>query len=265
MQWLEEIIVDRKVYFRQRAQLNDPNELRPTWRTTATEKEARRLAREVILARGDLRVAPAKRIDLQRQIAYRWMRTPNWVEAVLHELLDRVGIFCLSESPSIALMWAHYGDGHRGVCVEFDATIGLVAAALPVTYTDEVPVLDHAKDSLDERLRKCLFTKSSMWSYEQEWRTVARWRDDSRIEAYLRLHDVPQDRLDFVLAQNGPGHYSIPAGAVTSVILGSAITPESTKWVHEMIAKVDGSRIALRHAHLARNGEIDIRESASQP
>ncbi len=37
--------------------------------------------------------------------------------------VDKVGILSLTEKPNDLLMWAHYANGHRGLCREFATTI----------------------------------------------------------------------------------------------------------------------------------------------
>lgn len=77
----------------------------------------------------------------------------------LHEVLDRVGLLCLSGNLTSELLWGHYADGHRGVCVEFDPHAGLFLAAEHVNYTNEPPVINRLVDGVDQILEKSMFTK----------------------------------------------------------------------------------------------------------
>lgn len=96
----------------------------------------------------------------------------------------RVG--CLTESPCNRLMWSHYADNHRGLCIEydfsaFDPFTARVTFA-PVIYSPNRPQVpekllnDVATDQLDRQdyrfLASTLFTKDSVWQYESEWRIV---------------------------------------------------------------------------------------------
>ena len=96
----------------------------------------------------------------------------------------RVG--SLAESPCNRLMWSHYADNHRGLCIEYDFSAfdpfsaGVIFA--PVIYSpkrQQVPeklLNDVATDQLDRQdyrfLTSTLFTKDSVWQYESEWRIV---------------------------------------------------------------------------------------------
>jgi len=100
----------------------------------------------------------------------------------LRGITDDVGLLCLSELSNNLLMWAHYADHHRGFCFGFerspDNTLGRQAA--PVVYQTDYPRLSaadfdcetnpHSADSL-------WLTKSIDWSYEREWRLLARRGD----------------------------------------------------------------------------------------
>ena len=96
----------------------------------------------------------------------------------------RVG--SLAESPCNRLMWSHYADNHRGLCIEYDFSAfdpfsgGVIFA--PVIYAPKRPQVpekllnDVATDQLDRQdyrfLTSTLFTKDSVWQYESEWRIV---------------------------------------------------------------------------------------------
>ena len=96
----------------------------------------------------------------------------------------RVG--SLAESPCNRLMWSHYADNHRGLCIEYDFSAfdpfsaGVIFA--PVIYSPKRPQVpekllnDVATDQLDRQdyrfLTSTLFTKDSGWQYESEWRIV---------------------------------------------------------------------------------------------
>jgi len=89
---------------------------------------------------------------------------------------DQRGVACFATTPSSLLLWAHYADGHRGFCLEFDTSADFFGKAHPVSYAANVPVLN-AVDFLTDRPAEDLFeaiflTKSKHWSYEEEWRLV---------------------------------------------------------------------------------------------
>jgi Protein of unknown function (DUF2971) len=255
--WLERILVQNQVYFRSREQLNDPNELRPSIAFQGTDKQIRQFVRQAILARWPARLSPANRLREESKLIYKYRNTPDWVEETLHQILDRVGLLCLFETSTDPLLWAHYADGHRGACVEFDAGAGLFLAAQRVNYTERRPVINRVIDSTDEILEKSMRTKGGAWAYEQEWRVVARWHDGDRIERYFAQHDVPEGLHSFMRDQHGPGYYSFPAEAIRSVILGRRVEENIETWLKTVIDRAPQA-IAIKRATISRDGMVTI-------
>lgn len=52
---------------------------------------------------------------------------------------DQYRVYCLSPEATIPLMWAHYGDNHRGVALEFDTRADQLVAAYKVYYSATYP------------------------------------------------------------------------------------------------------------------------------
>lgn len=93
--------------------------------------------------------------------------------------LKNFGIVSLAESAADILMWSHYADDHKGVCIELDRhennDLGNGDVTRKVVYTKSYPSLS-SKSLLSEAdvsssLQRVLYTKSEHWAYENEWRT----------------------------------------------------------------------------------------------
>ena len=82
-----------------------------------------------------------------RQGSSGWMNLKGVVHKQIHNLQEEfeetkrtTGISCLSESDSSLLMWAHYADNHKGMCVEYELlkiSNQLKFTPVPVIYTNE--------------------------------------------------------------------------------------------------------------------------------
>jgi hypothetical protein len=109
------------------------------------------------------------------------------------------GVLCFSRSWRSPLLWSHYADKHRGLCLGFDVPdshlkhIAYVKDRLAVAPAD----LDSTASSAAVRER--LFcTKFEHWKYEDEVRVIVRLADAIRQEPYwfvpfaktLRLTEV---------------------------------------------------------------------------
>lgn len=93
------------------------------------------------------------------------------------ELIQDIGICSFSGLPDHMLMWSHYADHHRGFCIEYDCREGtkLRELAHKVRYEDSLPRLtaaDFAPPNSEKTLDVLWLTKSTSWSYEQEWRVM---------------------------------------------------------------------------------------------
>jgi hypothetical protein len=91
------------------------------------------------------------------------------LRADLQKDVDQAGIACFSKVRDDILMWAHYADKHKGLCLEFDgsANCNFFGYAQPVGYGDftHVPLGDAMKS-----MERVILTKSKHWTYEQEYR-----------------------------------------------------------------------------------------------
>lgn len=95
-------------------------------------------------------------------------------------------VVCLSTKKDSILMWSHYADSQKGICIEYDFNQWNIESLqrkilFPVLYTDE-PVNTSdlfdkeahniSKYPVDEAVLCAAINKASVWSYENEWRMV---------------------------------------------------------------------------------------------
>lgn len=81
-----------------------------------------------------------------------------------------------STSPRHLLMWPHYADDHKGVCLQFHTTRdpAMFGEFNPIEYSDEfinLPIdADLAQRAFE--IKKVLYRKSTAWRYEHEYRRL---------------------------------------------------------------------------------------------
>ncbi len=145
----------------------------------------------------------------------------------VQEINSKVGIFSMSARRDDLLMWSHYADGHKGICLEFatreETLFGCTIEQ--VRYEKEYPVFNASKEPGQEYVRRYLTTKSQHWSYEEEWR---------------------------ILHYDRHGRQHFPAEELSGVILGAKISPRDQKTILEILAK-RASRPALYKAKIKNN------------
>jgi hypothetical protein len=93
------------------------------------------------------------------------------------EFMQDTGCTCFSEINDNILMWSHYADGHRGLCLQFNTGIDLFNKVFMVKYSNSYPNLDFVKlimmekhEKISEEMLTPLLTKYTCWEYEREWR-----------------------------------------------------------------------------------------------
>lgn len=108
----------------------------------------------------------------------------------------------LTTNPHSSIMWSHYANGHRGICLEIELSVGAYNETLnladlqPVRYVINTTyakafspeylekvlyrIDNKVQNSVDRlyflyaKLRRLYTLKMQEWSYEQEWRLFGR-------------------------------------------------------------------------------------------
>jgi Protein of unknown function (DUF2971) len=76
------------------------------------------------------------------------------------------GLLCFSERWDNPVLWSHYADKHRGICLGFEIDEQRLQA---ISYVNKRPTLRIPPNLEDAN--KLLFTKYRDWKYEEEWRS----------------------------------------------------------------------------------------------
>jgi hypothetical protein len=90
---------------------------------------------------------------------------------------ESVGVCCFSQYCDSPLMWAHYAESHRGICLMFNnRKMNFIKRNLiPVQYYSDYPVFDlseYRDNQFQEFLLNLLSSKFNDWAYEFEWRAI---------------------------------------------------------------------------------------------
>lgn len=97
------------------------------------------------------------------------------LSAAMHEaILKDYRVYCMATKPDTFLMWAHYSRSHSGICLGFDTHSELFCGALRVSYLASYPKIDFSSEDEVKLLHDTLLVKSTHWSYEEEFRVIAK-------------------------------------------------------------------------------------------
>lgn len=201
------VLENLKIRFTQPCQLNDPFESAPLVKTNAYEvweEEMLRDSDQLVPENEEDRILIEALKEELREGA-RQRTTPH---AVGRELADRInrsqGVLSLSRTNDSLLMWAHYGDSHRGFVLGLDDThpwfyeqngFGQITKPHNVIYTSRRPTIIGDSQDFYERL---LCYKSLEWAYEQEVRIFRTFgstpeRFDRNNLDDIHLFDIPKE------------------------------------------------------------------------
>ncbi|CAN7411235.1 DUF2971 domain-containing protein [Caballeronia sp. LjRoot31] len=97
-------------------------------------------------------------------------------DGLIRQLDNQYRVYCLLPDPQNPLMWAHYGDSHRGIALEFDTRADQILWAYRVHYRETYPSIRMYEDGNNANLVPVL-TKSDVWGYEKEYRLIAEERN----------------------------------------------------------------------------------------
>jgi hypothetical protein len=174
-----------------------------------------------------------------RQMAESLRRNPHRVREMVNEVScgigsvidQRYGVCCFTTKADSTLMWSHYADHHKGICLEFGADNHVVSAALKVEYRAEYPFLDLSDNGAEHNLLP-LISKSSEWAYEDEYRLVAQERKVALGNGSLMMDD---HLLELALR------------TIKSVIVGCSMPDHTLKELSEIVAQT-GDNVKIKRA-----------------
>lgn len=107
-------------------------------------------------------------------------------ESAYDEMIQSFRVCCFSRSNDNLLLWAHYAENHKGICLEYDVTEESFSTQfIPVKYSKLVPVLERVQRypsghpsagslavNVKDGSADVFLTKSEDWAYEQELRQL---------------------------------------------------------------------------------------------
>ena len=218
-----DMIVCDQLFYANPASFNDPLDTRPSLAIDLADGELekiirilvkQRIAAEMRAAAKTMRVRGAKTIDYIERAArrladhliaeieygatepgydsedYKRYLLRHHVEVELLRRYEK-GIVSLSERANCPLMWSHYGDEHRGICVGYSVPASTASDVHKVAYgvsrlvqASKVAAMLNGDDVARSQVDEAVFLrKAGSWRYEREWRLIGRYGlQDSPLE-----------------------------------------------------------------------------------
>src|SRR5690606_21148672 len=107
----------------------------------------------------------------------------NYVAEYFIKFIDKFGIACFSLSPSNLLMWSHYSNFHKGICLQYDTSKDKNAFRniRPMDYKEKFEQKEYKPLSEGKEFEHVLYTKSEVWRNEYELRVVKEIQGEFKI------------------------------------------------------------------------------------
>ncbi len=247
---LKVIISERKLFFSNPADFNDPWDCRPYY-DFSNLSDSKVLEDHIKIY---IQSTKAQRPDiceneLQSRTAY-FKDNPEFFEETLYEfncamweeIEKTYRVYCLSLNSDNELMWAHYSNKHKGICLEFRTRNNLMCSALKVDYQKDYPKLNFADDGMSENL-KPLFTKSQVWKYEDEYRLIAQETGAANSGGTL-------------FSKNN--YVDIPEGALPGIVVGCMSSDETVDAIQELVETSNNAINIMKATRAADRFELNI-------
>lgn len=150
-----------------------------------------------------------------------------------------IGVACFSERPDNFLMWSHYANSHKGICLKFDwQQHKEYFQGTKVIYDNKLPIAQYeTNQGFQNEIPKIVITKLKHWDYEDEIRSVVEIKNEKR-------------------------NISFNPESLVGIIFGDKIEEENKKLVRRIVhLHGEYSNIKFYQADLKRNeSKIAINE-----
>lgn len=163
----DDIFQSQALYFPYPTQLNDPFDcqIQPV---SCTPAEVTAFVQQHNAGKSNSEIRATVAEATKSPAAFR-----HSINESMRKFINKVGVCSFTTNFDNLLMWAHYTESHKGLCLGFDVTQApdLFTIPLKVQYAPTYPVYNHLTDSM-QMANKVLAAKSDHWTYEEEVRVM---------------------------------------------------------------------------------------------
>lgn len=190
------LLSEAEVYYADPKSFNDPLDCNPTLHIDTDRDALEKLAFSMLKSTRGI-VKAHERLNHHRYMSteyggnyktdpeterYYMQMLASEVKGLLVDDFGSRGVFSLAKKWDCPLMWSHYADEHRGICIEYDAADAEFFKISAVDY--ERPRSIKISELISWKLNACdkaeseifntfFLAKAPQWKYEEEWRDVA--------------------------------------------------------------------------------------------
>lgn len=144
------------------------------------------------------------------------------------------------EKKEDVLLWSHYADLHRGICIEFTPNYKNKKSPFywieKVHYSDTIPASPKSTENKEKNdyMKKILTTKAKCWEFEKEWRVVISKKYGNKVEELRDGFNVERGRL-----------HSFEPSELTKVTIGCKATKNDERIVFNWIDNLGNDEVIV--------------------
>lgn len=188
-------LCESEVYFSDPNKFNDPLDCSPTLINDVSLNDLEQLCHRMVMKNYDKDRADREihnyrylstehgdyRTDQKVQKYYIRMIVDE-VKRQLDHMMKSRGVLSLASQWNSPLMWSHYADEHKGICIEYDISRAVCKKPKKVDYKGGRGIyisqivdliFNNTVRAKEEIEHKYFYTKAGQWNYEEEWRYVS--------------------------------------------------------------------------------------------
>ena len=220
----KKIITNNELYFSNPSDFNDPYDCNIPMNDTILIKDLERIKNSKDNNLKDI----AEIIKLPTL-------EPEYIKTMLRNNMNKIGICCFSTLFDSILMWSHYAEYHKGICLKFDILKDpeFFINTLTVHYSSIMPYFDFF--SRNNRIfEELLQTKFADWSYESEVRIFKSKKE-------IQNNEQKNKRI-----------FKFNNNALVEVIFGAESSEENIKIIKKLCEKSDKSHMKFYKMELKK-------------
>lgn len=156
---LRALVRDKRIYCSNPANFNDPWDCKPHFNADVLKDSVERQNHAQWALNLCQRKTPMPS-EVQERMRQAFLNDPDATATVITQISEELAIsiaeqyrvYCLAPDPKNLLMWSHYADSHRGICLEFSLRNKIFCSALKCEYASTFPTMKLHDDSDESAL-----------------------------------------------------------------------------------------------------------------
>ena len=240
-----DILLNRELWCASPESLNDPLD---------TQFPLNDLLQSTIDSEAEIEMRQALVVLRDRMVKKKVAIDSVMLHIAIGELVRTAGVLSLSKTEIEALMWSHYGDGHKGICIGYDADFfhGLLddhkkydlVGAQEVEYWNIPPFQKFFKENAlrlrELRLQGNQYSIEAFISEEYTYELIV----SSLLTKSLRW----KYEAEYRLIRSQPGPLQFPYAAVKEIIFGAKAADGDIQTLRKLLSGNDWNHVQFKRA-----------------